>query len=386
MRKTLEAVEARAGTAIEARRGEPVYERLQPTLGIMRAALDAALVLARGHTPDPSVELALVQTLHAALDRGYQAGQLLAMPELLASPGRTVPPVTRAPHRWRSFVPGDPAFDPWCLTDPIERRRLASDCQSVAKLDDFWAKHPEVEQLLALQSRSWRRSRPAPSTTCPGGRRVAEAVHVQVPMAGSALGQGPDLDRRTGIRRRRPLRSLGRRRRRAFPLRVRAPVRARSRPVRRGRRSEEPPGRARVGRGSAISSGARSRSFSFGADGHRIAAAETFDLLDWKRRIFALYAEIRVAPEPEGPGGPGARFATSCSERTRPHRSREERASYPGVPCFDYDPALRVVAAVEPVEPSHADRQQRNRGDCVRPVRGHGSSSAATSSPSSCTG
>ena len=152
MRKTLEAVEARAGTAIEAQRGEPVYERLQPTLGIMRAALDAALVLARRHTPEPSVELGLVQTLHAALDRGYQAGQLLAMPELLAK-SRVEPPVRdSSPASLAVLRPGDPAFDPWCLTDPIERRRLASIATSVAKLDDFWAKHPEVEQLLALES------------------------------------------------------------------------------------------------------------------------------------------------------------------------------------------------------------------------------------------
>jgi hypothetical protein len=152
MRKTLEAVEARAGTAIEARRGEPVYERLQPTLGIMRAALDAALVLARGHTPEQSIELALVQTVHAALDRGYQAGQLLAMPELLAKARVEQPVRDSSPASLALLRPGDPAFDPWCLTDPVERRRLAAIATSVAKLDDFWAKHPEVEQLLALQS------------------------------------------------------------------------------------------------------------------------------------------------------------------------------------------------------------------------------------------
>jgi hypothetical protein len=152
MRKSLEAVEARVGTAIEARRGEPVYERLQPTLGIMRAALDAALVLARGHTPEPSVEMALVQTLHAALDRGYQAGQLLAMPELLAKPALEAPVRDVSPASLALLRPGDPAFDPWCLTDPLERRRLAAIASAVAKLDDFWASHPEPQQVLELQA------------------------------------------------------------------------------------------------------------------------------------------------------------------------------------------------------------------------------------------
>ena len=29
-----------------------------------------------------------------------------------------------------------------------------------------------------------------------------------------------------------------------------------------------------------------------------IDAAETFELLDWKRRIFGLYAELRIASDP----------------------------------------------------------------------------------------
>jgi hypothetical protein len=152
MRKTLEAVEARAGTAIEGRRGEPIYERLQPTLGIMRAALDAALVLSRGRTPEDTVEAALVQSLHAALDRGYQAGQLLAMPELVALPTRKPPPSVLSPASLAVARPGDPMFDPWCLTDPIERRRLSAHRSSSATLDEFWKSYPHPEQLLAVQA------------------------------------------------------------------------------------------------------------------------------------------------------------------------------------------------------------------------------------------
>ena len=69
----------------------------------MRAALDAALVLAAGRAR-PEVELALSEKLHAALDRGYQAGQLLAIPELLAKPAEPSSPWLE-PRRLRSSVP-----------------------------------------------------------------------------------------------------------------------------------------------------------------------------------------------------------------------------------------------------------------------------------------
>jgi hypothetical protein len=29
------------------------------------------------------------------------------------------------------------------------------------------------------------------------------------------------------------------------------------------------------------------------------SVSETLDLLDWKRRVFSLYAEVRAAPEPD---------------------------------------------------------------------------------------
>jgi uncharacterized protein (DUF1684 family) len=84
-----------------------------------------------------------------------------------------------------------------------------------------------------------------------------------------------------------------------------------------------------------------------------IDAAETFELLDWKRRIFALYGETRVAPDPEVAWRAWRKIR---DELFRTHPSSpipaDERASYPGVPCFDYDPAMRILAVVEPVEPS----------------------------------
>ena len=78
-------------------------------------------------------------------------------------------------------------------------------------------------------------------------------------------------------------------------------------------------------------------------------AAEALELLDWKRRIFELYAEVRRTPEPRGAW---ERWRAVRDEllRTHPQSPLPEAARYcyPGVPFFDYDPAYRVRAKVEP--------------------------------------
>ena len=80
------------------------------------------------------------------------------------------------------------------------------------------------------------------------------------------------------------------------------------------------------------------------------------DLLDWKRQVFALYAEIRSA------GDPQAAWERWQAVRDRMFREHPQspipeagRASFPGVPIFDYDPAFRVVAEVEEAEPERLD-------------------------------
>jgi uncharacterized protein (DUF1684 family) len=74
-------------------------------------------------------------------------------------------------------------------------------------------------------------------------------------------------------------------------------------------------------------------------------------LLDWKRRIFELYEEIRQSPEPERAW---QRWRDVRDELFRAHPQSpllpERRASFDGVPYFDYDPVLRVLGVVEPAE------------------------------------
>jgi uncharacterized protein (DUF1684 family) len=83
---------------------------------------------------------------------------------------------------------------------------------------------------------------------------------------------------------------------------------------------------------------------------------DALDLLDWKRRIFAVYREIR-----ESHDAPVAwqRWRAVRDELFATHAQSPvpaaQRASFSGLPFFDYDPAARVLAEVKPAEPESYD-------------------------------
>jgi len=74
-------------------------------------------------------------------------------------------------------------------------------------------------------------------------------------------------------------------------------------------------------------------------------------LLDWKRRVFDLYADVRADPDP-----PSAwrHWRATRDELFRSHPQSpvppDGRSSFDGLPFFGYDPAFRVLAVVEPAE------------------------------------
>jgi uncharacterized protein (DUF1684 family) len=78
---------------------------------------------------------------------------------------------------------------------------------------------------------------------------------------------------------------------------------------------------------------------------------DELSLLDWKRRVFELYAAVRADPDPEHAW---RRWREVRDELFRSHPQSpipaDERASFEGLPYFDYDPAFRVLAAIEPAE------------------------------------
>ena len=74
--------------------------------------------------------------------------------------------------------------------------------------------------------------------------------------------------------------------------------------------------------------------------------AATLTLLDWKRRIAALYAEIRAPTEPETAW---ERWREVRAELFRTH-PQSPRPGYDGLAYYDYDPAARILAEFEDVD------------------------------------
>ena len=79
-------------------------------------------------------------------------------------------------------------------------------------------------------------------------------------------------------------------------------------------------------------------------------------LQDWRRRIFELYGEVRAAADPaQG----WRRWRDVRDDMFRSHEQspipERIRASFKGVPYFDYDPAFRTTAELEPADDRHYD-------------------------------
>ena len=90
---------------------------------------------------------------------------------------------------------------------------------------------------------------------------------------------------------------------------------------------------------------------------------ELLDLLDWKRAIFSLYAGVRSADDP---AAIWMRWRAVRDEMFRTHPQSpiapEDRARFPGLGYFDYDPARRVLATVEYTEAHTYDIPASNDG------------------------
>lgn len=81
-----------------------------------------------------------------------------------------------------------------------------------------------------------------------------------------------------------------------------------------------------------------------------MTAAETLELLDWKRRVFSLYAAVRTL-EPEAAW---ELWRETRDELFRSHQHSplpaERRGSFTGLDYWPYDPRARVLAELEDVE------------------------------------
>jgi hypothetical protein len=94
---------------------------------------------------------------------------------------------------------------------------------------------------------------------------------------------------------------------------------------------------------------------------------DALELLDWKRRVFALYADVRAAREPRE-GWQRWRDARDELFRTHPQSPlpAEARSSFGALEYFEYDPTLRVVAHVAAADPEPRTIGASGGGDPVR--------------------
>jgi uncharacterized protein len=77
------------------------------------------------------------------------------------------------------------------------------------------------------------------------------------------------------------------------------------------------------------------------------SSVHLLDLLDWKRRIFALYAEVRADADP------AHAWQRWCEVRGELYRTHPQSPRVGGEPrYYPYDPSLRFEATVERTEPA----------------------------------
>jgi uncharacterized protein (DUF1684 family) len=121
-------------------------------------------------------------------------------------------------------------------------------------------------------------------------------------------------------------------------------------------------GDADVAGGPSHDCGARLDSARMAASSDAAAPAavdrtrELLDLSDWRRRVAGLYREVAAASDPAAAwetwrAGRDELFA----RHPQSPLPESERASFGGLPYFDYEPSARVLATVEPVEPVTLD-------------------------------
>jgi uncharacterized protein (DUF1684 family) len=87
-----------------------------------------------------------------------------------------------------------------------------------------------------------------------------------------------------------------------------------------------------------------------------VDAASALSLLDWRRRVFAMYAEVRATLDPVPAH---QQWQTARNELFRSHSqsplSDARKATFAGLPVAAYDPTYRFECQLLPTPPDHRD-------------------------------
>lgn len=84
------------------------------------------------------------------------------------------------------------------------------------------------------------------------------------------------------------------------------------------------------------------------------ASRTALDTLDWRRRTFELYDNVRAVADVDDPGAAHAYWVLARNQMLATHPATailaDERAAFTGVPVAAYDPDWRFTARLEPAE------------------------------------
>jgi uncharacterized protein (DUF1684 family) len=90
--------------------------------------------------------------------------------------------------------------------------------------------------------------------------------------------------------------------------------------------------------------------------GVRTEGLELLDLADWKRTVSELYAAVRSEADP---AAAWRRWRVArdrlFAEHPQSPITPDARTSFDGLPYFDYDPGMRMLASVEPASPQRLE-------------------------------
>lgn len=103
--------------------------------------------LHQGQAASQELHERIETSIKDALERAFLVGQLAAMPTLESGVATRV-----ASARKRLPGPGEPGFDPWCLTDPNTRQQWQRDPQAQRAIESLWSSDPDPRRTLDLQA------------------------------------------------------------------------------------------------------------------------------------------------------------------------------------------------------------------------------------------
>ncbi|MER7212586.1 hypothetical protein ABT340_36485 [Streptosporangium sp. NPDC000239] len=131
-------------------------DRLRQVAARAATAADYAINM---YSPNADTQLheLIEERLRGALETYHHLGQLVAMPTLLRTYGQsgtpTAPTAPAPPQQQRRKLPrpGQPGFDPWCLTDPKTLNRWTKDARARESITELWRHDPNPAQTLRFQ-------------------------------------------------------------------------------------------------------------------------------------------------------------------------------------------------------------------------------------------